>query len=203
MASKITYTSKVDRRTTTIAPINKVTAADLNEVKTVVNSHADELETLVTGWAQYNDTQYTVGSPFALAEGATAVMPMNGGHNIKTYLPTDTTDLYSVAGQKITPTNIGDAYVVAIRFRAKNNNNFGSLSVGIDIGGALGTFVEQSVPFSRDANTEQYFNIIFNLFTLDTFVANGGTMNLTAVKGNLQVYEIRFVFTRVYRGKPI
>jgi hypothetical protein len=153
-----------------------------------------------TGWVQYNDTQYTVASPFTVTEGSKVTMPMNSGNVIATYIPSDTTHLYSNVSNKITPTNIGDAYVVAIRFRAKNSMNFGGLTVGIDIGGALNTFVEQSLPFIRNANLEQYFNIVFSIFTLDTFVANGGTVKITAVQGNLQIYQIRYVITRVFKA---
>jgi len=151
-----------------------------------------------TGWAQYNDTEYTVEAPFAVVEGTTVTMPMNSGHVLKQYIPSDTTDLY--AGGKITPTNIGDAYVLAIRFRAKSSKNFGALRIGIDIGGELNTFVQQSIPFVRDANIEQYFNFVFNIFTLDTFVANGGTIKIEAIIGNLSIYEIRYVITRVFKA---
>jgi len=151
-----------------------------------------------TGWAQYNDTQYTLASPFAVAEDAIVTMPMNSGQVLKQYIPSDTTDLYS--NGKITPTNVGDAYVLAIRFRAKSSKNFGALRIGIDIGGDLGTFVQQSIPFVRDSGIEQYFNFVFNVFTLDTFVTNGGTIKVTAIIGNLSIYEISYVITRVFKA---
>jgi hypothetical protein len=152
-----------------------------------------------TGWVQINDTQYTEESPFTVSEGSTVVLPNNGGNTIDTYIPSDTNELYSVSDAKFTPTNIGDAYVIAVRFRAKSSKNFGGLKVGIDIGGELNTFVQQSEAFIREANTEQYFNMVFNLFTLDTFVANGGQIKFTAITGDMEVYEIRYVITRVFK----
>jgi len=178
--------------------IKNETGTRLNTAERVGGVLVDLAEGRNTGWTQYNDTQYTLESPFTVAEGVTSVLPMNGGNTIKTYIPSDTTDLYSDG--KFRPTNVGDAYILAIRFRAKCSKNFGGLKVGIDIGGDLNTFVQQSEAFIRDANTEQHFNFVFNLYTLDTFVTNGGLIKATAITGNLEIYDIRYVFTRVYKA---
>lgn len=45
MSDQITYDNKVDLQVATnIANINKVTASDMNEIKNVVNSHADDID---------------------------------------------------------------------------------------------------------------------------------------------------------------
>ena len=49
--NKITYTNKVDTRTTETPEINKVTASTLNEVKTIVNETIDQVELNVTAIA--------------------------------------------------------------------------------------------------------------------------------------------------------
>lgn len=41
--NKITFTDKEDRRTTNVPAINKITAADMNEIKSVVNAIVDKL----------------------------------------------------------------------------------------------------------------------------------------------------------------
>lgn len=47
MSDQITYDNKVDLQVATnIANINKVTASDMNEIKDVVNSHADDIDEL-------------------------------------------------------------------------------------------------------------------------------------------------------------
>lgn len=57
MASRITYTDKVTAvEQPQYTNAQKTRAADLNEVKTVVNAHADDIETLETGKA---DTVHT------------------------------------------------------------------------------------------------------------------------------------------------
>lgn len=47
MSDQITYDNKVDLQVATnVANINKVTASDMNEIKNVVNSHADDIDEL-------------------------------------------------------------------------------------------------------------------------------------------------------------
>lgn len=46
--SKITYTNKVDLTTSSVAAINKVVAADMNEIKSVVNDNDDLVGDLST-----------------------------------------------------------------------------------------------------------------------------------------------------------
>lgn len=53
----ITYTDKVDLNTdSSIAAINKVVAADMNEIKNVVNHNANEIPTLMD---EYTQTSYS------------------------------------------------------------------------------------------------------------------------------------------------
>lgn len=56
--AKIDYTNKVDNQVSELPFINKVTAADMNEIKASVNTLYDER----VGWARYDDTQYTSAS---------------------------------------------------------------------------------------------------------------------------------------------
>jgi hypothetical protein len=56
--AKITYTNKTDNQTSALPAINKVTAADLNEIKTSVNAAYDKFG----GFADYEDAT-TSGTP--------------------------------------------------------------------------------------------------------------------------------------------
>ena len=47
MADKIVYLDKVKVRDSALPKVNKGTADDFNEIKAVVNSHADEIDTKV------------------------------------------------------------------------------------------------------------------------------------------------------------
>lgn len=54
MSERITYDDKVSLTTSQLPRVNKCTDTDLNEIKSVVNSHADELELIQedSGWLQ-------------------------------------------------------------------------------------------------------------------------------------------------------
>ena len=53
------------------------------------------------GWAQYNDDDYTVGSPFSVAEGVTASLPNNAASVLEGFLPLGVSSFYD--GTKIRP----------------------------------------------------------------------------------------------------
>ena len=59
--AKITYTTKIDNQTSALPAINKVAAADLNEIKTSVNAAYDKFG----GFAFYEDAT-TSGTPINL-----------------------------------------------------------------------------------------------------------------------------------------
>lgn len=65
MSDQITYDNKVDLQVATnIANINKVTASDMNEIKDVVNSHADDIDELNAPekWVSVGTTAPTDGT---------------------------------------------------------------------------------------------------------------------------------------------
>lgn len=65
---------------------------------------------LITGWADYSDTQYTVGSPFAVVADTDTILPNNGLGGPKTQEP-DGETLYSAG--KITGRN-GDGILITV-----------------------------------------------------------------------------------------
>ena len=147
------------------------------------------------GWARYVGDQYTVGSPFTIAEGVTSTLPNNAASKIETYLPFGITSFYD--GNKITPAKVGDYYIFTIRFKAKGTNLNSVFDFGIDIGGSLGIIFPETIIFSKGSNTEQNFSIDTPGYSLDTFLSNGGLVKITAVTGNISIYDIEFQITRV------
>jgi len=153
-----------------------------------------------TGWASYSDTTYVVGAPFAITEGVTSTLPNNAGTVIDTYLPSGVTEFYDQATSKITPDGVGDYYNFAIRFKAKNSNIAGYFDFGIDVGGSLGIIFKETQLFLKGANTEQSFSITCSGYSLDTFVANGGLVKITATLGNLSIYDIQYQINRTFKA---
>lgn len=173
---------------------------------TISGQNATENSHLITlgqvrgsqGWANYADTQYTVSSPFSVAGGTTVTLPNNAGTTINTYIPTGVTSFYNSATSKITPNTLGDAYTINVRFSAKTSMNNDFLEVGIDIGNPT-TVTAETKPFLKGANNEQKFNFVFPVFSLATFLANGGLIKVTSGSGTLSIYNITYFITRTYK----
>lgn len=162
-------------------------------IKTIIRS--------VSGWAQYSDTQYTVGSPLTIADGATVTMPNNAGSVLNSYLPEGVVSLYDSTSKKITPRAVGDYYVITTRFKAKNSAAASAyIEFGIDIGGAFGQQFKEAKLFIKGANTEQDFSIVSPCYDLDTFIANGGTPKLKSVGGTTSIYSVSYQIAVVYQS---
>ncbi len=166
-----------------------LTQTDLNNVRSQINA---------TGWAQYNDDQYTSGSPLVITAGSTVTLTNNGATSIKTHLPDGITDLYDTVTNKITPENIGDTYLLRIDFTTFTNSNNGLAELDLDIGGSQGVILRRLINFPRGtglANAREYSSTSL-VFTLDTFVANGGELKIVGINGITSVFDISFLISR-------
>ena len=110
--AKITYSNKTDNQTSALPAINKVTAADLNEIKTSVNDIYDTLG----GFAYYVDTE-TSATPINLtADTWTDLTNDKAGANTHTNLPSYVVgDLWDSAANKIDTSKVGANKVLLIR----------------------------------------------------------------------------------------
>ena len=153
-----------------------------------------------TGWAFYEDSQYTSGSPFVVNAGVTSSLPNNASLTaIETQLPSDAAQFYN--GTVMTPANNGDKYDVSIRFKATSSSNTGEYALRIDIGGTEGVISESSESFIRGAGSENFEEVNFSVFSGSTFVANGGTITFESITGNTSIYDISYLITRVHRAR--
>jgi len=155
----------------------------------------------IQGWARYADTQYTEGSPFSVADGATVALPNNAGETIKSQLPTGVTDFYDSVTGKIIAVNELDKFTFTYRFKAKNSAAANSyIAFGVDIGGTFGVIFPDSRLFIKGANTEQVFNFVMPGYTGATFLANGGLPTITSVGGTTSIYAIELQIERTQKG---
>ena len=96
---------------------------------------------------QYQDTQYTSVSPFALAADTDTNLPNNAGSVIETQKPTDVTTFYD--GTVITGRN-GDGVTLTIEFQAEPTNVATTyLEVWVDIGGSVGELYRRIITFPK------------------------------------------------------
>jgi len=110
--AKITYTNKTDNQTSVLPAINKVTAADLNEIKTSVNAVYDKFG----GFADYEDAT-TSGTPISLtADTWTDLTNDKAGANTYSHLPSYISgDLWDSASNKIDTSKVGANKILLIR----------------------------------------------------------------------------------------
>jgi hypothetical protein len=150
------------------------------------------------GWASYRDTAYTSGAPFTIAAGATAYLPNNAGTVLDRYIQNDTASLYDSVNGIITPRNVGDYQIVTVRFLATCTNPNTAMDFGIDLGGTIGVAFRDSKPFPKGSGTEHPFSFVCPCYSLDTFIANGGKPQITAVNGGVDIYNIEYQIARVF-----
>jgi len=110
--AKITYTNKTDNQTSVLPAINKVTAADLNEIKTSVNAVYDKFG----GFADYEDAT-TSGTPISLtADTWTDLTNDKAGANTYSQLPSYISgDLWDSASNKIDTSKVGANKILLVR----------------------------------------------------------------------------------------
>lgn len=110
--AKITYTNKTDNQTSALPAINKVTAADLNEIKTSVNAAYDKFG----GFADYEDAT-TSGTPINLTANTwTDLTNDKAGVNTYSHLPSYISgDLWDSSANKIDTSKVGANKILLIR----------------------------------------------------------------------------------------
>ena len=153
----------------------------------------------VNGWASYNDGQYTSASPFTVSNGSTVTLPNNAAASQVDQLPDDALSFYN--GTILQAINNGDAYVWGIRFTVEPSANNASIECGIDIGGDQGIIFNDSRRLTRGVGEANPISFTFSGFSRSVFLANGGTVKVTAEDGNLDIYDIVFFIERTHRAR--
>ena len=110
---KITFSNKIDNQVSVLPLTNKVTAADLNEVKESVN----ELNDTIGGWVDYEDLTTSI-TPINLTQNDwnNLTNDKSGPNTNITYKPTYITgNLWNSASNSVNFSEIGVGKVVIIR----------------------------------------------------------------------------------------
>lgn len=180
---KITYTDKENAQTTQTATNQKVSAADMNAIKSSVNELFD-----VIGWGFY---QSGSGGTQTITSTASYLQINGTGTATETsYLPTglsDVSNLWDTTNHAITPEAVGDTYDLRLDLQVTAKTQSPSrLIVQLDIGGNTS---EPTIVINRRAITldviPETFSIGFPIFCLSTFKANGGRIFLSVDSGTI------------------
>jgi len=172
----------------------------LNIGRGKINDNFTELYN-ATGWEQITDSTYTSGSPLTILSGVTGKIQTGTVTRITTQLPTGVTEFWNGTTDKLVAVNNGDAFTLSLRFKAKMNVANGITDVSINIGGSLNVISQETILFSKGSGVEQRFDIDLSYFTGTTFIANGGTIEVKPLNGDIDIYDIVIVPIRTHKGR--
>lgn len=159
-----------------------------------------------TGWADYSDTTYTLGSPFSVLANTDTKLPNNAGTIIDSQKPSDVTTFYDNVSETITGRN-GDGITITVDFKATPTNaNTEFLEIWLDITGGTGTpsnlsnLYRRIVTFPKGNGIERPINFTVTCYTLATWEANGAEVYVRA-NNTVDIYDIRYVVTRTHKAR--
>lgn len=185
--AKIAYTNKVALRSSLESAQNLVRAEDLNEIKASVNTLYDEGANQVKnafGWALYVDTGNDL-----VVDTSDTLLTIDSNSVIDTYKPKGygANDLWSA--NKINAITVGDAFDLRVDLSVTDDtSNPNYMTFKLDIGGGAtpsNVVVERTINLLKSA--PYTISIGFPIYTLDTFVANGGQFFLSVDGGDLTI----------------
>jgi hypothetical protein len=183
--AQITYSTKVDNQASELPAINKVTAADMNEIKASVNELYDER----SGWARYDDTQYTSALPYVITGETPFTVSNNAGSVINNEIHS-AVPFYDASTQKIQAEGENDVYILTFAFKAKIENANGYMDVYLEGGnGTPYERVHQTVAFPRGNNVEHTFAINLVYYADSDVVTNGLSLKVEA-SHNGNIYDV-------------
>lgn len=153
-----------------------------------------------TGWAQYDESvKITEGTGLSLPAGVRTPLTIDGLGSLTNTdgLPTGVTEFWNTSTNKFTPAGLNDAYDLRLFFIARCATTNAYLDVDLDIGGSVGILAQQSFSFVK--SIDQYFNTNLSVFTAATFLANGGTFNITA-SHPATLWRPKLLIVRTHKG---
>ncbi len=196
-----------------VAGANGADGTDANQIDTIAHLTDNSIRITFTdlttkdsdppkrliGWASYQDSAYTSGSPLLLGDGVKSTLPNNAATSNATYIPDGVTSFYNNGTQKITPSTLGDDYLLNISFIATPSALNMSLLYGLDIGTGTDAF-QGTIDLPRAAGVPIPITLVIPCYALANFISNGGIVKLTPAGGNVQIHTIDFTIRRLSTG---
>jgi hypothetical protein len=159
-----------------------------------VNLNSSDAQGL--GWVRWDDDEHTSSSKLTFANGTPALLPNNGA-TITSYLNTPT-DLYNPTTGRVYGVAENDTYVFTVVFKASASNaqqTYGELRLE---GGNVTLYerLASTISFPRGNAVEHPFHNVFQYYVDEDFITNGNFWQLTAVGGDILVWDIIFFIQR-------
>lgn len=151
------------------------------------------------GWVQFKDTQYTTGSPLVLSTDTEVDLPNNKGSVLDTYAPEGGADW--LTSDKFTPDSVGDFYSFRLQLNANPSTNNRNLLISLDIGDGVTPNIiwSKTERLARGASVDTKVSIAIPLYTLSTFVNNGGQFKIEC-DGACDIHDIVWLIAKVIKA---
>jgi len=173
------------------APSNSI--EDPFYVQLIENSNSD------LGWRQFNDTEFTEESPRTIPANTRTKITIDALSGVSTNAPDVSVGWWNSGTQKFMPDSSGDFYVSRLSFIADPTLNNRNLTLELDIGGSFGTIWSKTVRLARGAGVDTQIAENINVYTLGTFVANGGEFYVTC-DGEFNLYTTILILNKVFKA---
>lgn len=151
-----------------------------------------------TGWASYEDTTHTSGSPQALTGGTRAEWTNDGSTANETYSPGGATLWGS---DRITPSALGESYVVRVDFTINPGTAGGAVKLDVDVGsapfsGTSDVIIEGSQLLAL-GSAIQSVSWTFQTSCLSSMLANGAAIGIVSSVA-ADVYDKKITISRIH-----
>lgn len=191
--SKITYTDKVDNVVSALPNINKVKAADLNEIKESVNAIYDDKG----GFANYEDLA-TITTPIVLTANVWTNITNDklGPHTTEVYKPAYVTgSLWNTAASKIdfTEVPIGKVVLLKVDFQIVQTANNTILECQIVGGGHTMQILTTEMKFQND---DHHYSVTNMVWVEDAAMQTAG-MNVQLRTSNNSQVEVHNIMITI------
>lgn len=188
---KVLALDKVSLRELDLPAQNKMTGEDYNELKDSANSIVDSF-----GWVEFKDTINTEQNKQQLTASQDNIITINAGQTILAYAPLGGETLWDSSTNKISPINLGDSYMIRVDFDAQIASNDGWFDFKVNIGGSIGTAFGETKVFPKGQNVSHKYSLGFPIYTLGTFIQNGGSLIINP-SHTMQVYNKRIIIFKI------
>ena len=193
--TKINYATKISVQDNPVPEPNKVTDANMNEIKASVNALYDSI-----GWVKYTDRINTSLNKQSLTANQENIITIVDSTPDKTQIPIaiGTHELFLL--NKIRPFLAGDGYIIRIDFDASISNANGHFDEKLDVGGVTSFILKRSQSFPKGANVTQSFSSSDYIYAGSDFMINGGSI-LINPSHSMLIWNKAITIQRVYSGR--
>lgn len=153
------------------------------------------------GWFFGQLGTYTVSSPLAISDGVKTKINFNPS-NLSYSDSRNFTLNYDTVNNKFAPLNVGDCYVVNLRFKMKASSQAGHLDILLESPTvAFNPISARTVTFNKQAGDEQFQGLTEMIFVSTDVAANGLELFVSPHGTNIEMYDISILVSKQYSDK--